>query len=838
AACAAVLFHVQKAYIKIAPALQNRFLLFYLACYILMAVFNNEIHNRSYLFHLLEGRMAFEDLKNIMIADLLFQAPGIFWGMCWFGMSFWVSRIGKAGKYLPLICSLPFCFINYQFNNLSMVFYFSALSVGLWGFFFHRKESPRKLFILWGLAFIGVLLYLHGHPIIYTSTWLLAVIVFPPVWLSGYWFIRQCEIDNNDAALSLSWLIPFASGVLLSQVTFNAPLGKALFSFWFMMVSASFAACVLLPMTIAMAGAVLASFVVRKSAKPFFFSILSLLALFYLADGILCYKNGLRLSYETLDWVWGLSNFSSILKTAISLLEWYILALFVLLMPAMAWLYRSSSKTLQPAKLTTTTFALLIVSQSSFIGYQALTSYPAVMRDPSRVLLASLPAPSILAEPTMSLEALQNAFQRCGVNTTESNNSDIQALTEALKAKADKKNLILIMLESTSNEYVSLFGCLDKTWPELEKFKDRMEIFPFFFSNFPESSNADFTTMTGFYPPAFMLLRQKPAFFSTTLARILKSAGYDCSLFFSGFIGDTGLASFYQPQGYDRLYDANSMPATKKDDGWVWGIKEHVVVDKINQLLEQKARQPRQPFFIYYRTIFPHSPFDRISDQPAPQFSETDFFQGSWVGRYKNCLLYQDFQLTRLLRQLDKTGLSASTYVVIVGDHGTMLGENGLTGHGFSLSPKLTNVPFIIINPESNGLQTNNTPGSQADILPTLCAVVGINIPPKNLIQGKNLRQKNSNNAERYIYMASLDQYAVVTNDTYFWFPLKNSASAEVYKFDYQNEKNRFIQLQTWKSEDLLTKRKKVQDFFKLQKNLLLNLEYYIKSSRHSHETH
>lgn len=44
--------------------------------------------------------------------------------------------------------------------------------------------------------------------------------------------------------------------------------------------------------------------------------------------------------------------------------------------------------------------------------------------------------------------------------------------------------MVLIFLESSYNKHLSLFGSSEETQPLLSKYKDRMELFPNFFSNF------------------------------------------------------------------------------------------------------------------------------------------------------------------------------------------------------------------------------------------------------------------------------------------------------------------------------------------------------------------
>jgi len=103
----------------------------------------------------------------------------------------------------------------------------------------------------------------------------------------------------------------------------------------------------------------------------------------------------------------------------------------------------------------------------------------------------------------------------------------------------------------------------------------------------------------------------------------------------------------------------------------------------------------------------------------------------SLIHGYYACVSFIDAQLGKLLDTLDATGLSASTAIVLWGDHGWQLGEHGMWNkHScFETSmwtPLFVSAPFnseITPNSRANGLV------EFIDIYPTLCELVGIPIP-------------------------------------------------------------------------------------------------------------
>jgi len=60
---------------------------------------------------------------------------------------------------------------------------------------------------------------------------------------------------------------------------------------------------------------------------------------------------------------------------------------------------------------------------------------------------------------------------------------------------------------------------------------------------------------------------------------------------------------------------------------------------------------------------------------------------------------YLDDQIGELYSFLEDEGLEEETMIVIVGDHGENLGEEGMLGHSFSVSESLVSVPLVVKSP-------------------------------------------------------------------------------------------------------------------------------------------
>lgn len=97
-----------------------------------------------------------------------------------------------------------------------------------------------------------------------------------------------------------------------------------------------------------------------------------------------------------------------------------------------------------------------------------------------------------------------------------------------------------------------------------------------------------------------------------------------------------------------------------------------------------------------------------------------------------------DDQIKRLVEGVKSSGLGDNTLFIILSDHGDYCGEYGLIRKGAGVAESLTRIPMIWsgygIKPQSKPMDAHV---SIVDIFPTLCSVVGAEIPVG--VQGRSL---------------------------------------------------------------------------------------------------
>ena len=332
-----------------------------------------------------------------------------------------------------------------------------------------------------------------------------------------------------------------------------------------------------------------------------------------------------------------------------------------------------------------------------------------------------------------------------------------EANVPAASGSARDMNVVVIFQESTYNRFLSLFDGTNNTEPSLSKYKDRMELFPNFWSSFAGSINARFATFTSLYPVGDFNAFTTHHVPVKSLFEVLHENGYSNSLFYSSFFDYTGFRDFLHDRSIDEMYDADTMPGRGRLPQVGWGLREDATLGAITNQIRKYAAA-KQKFCLTYVPAAPHNPFDGTPERfrKYPRGDSDDF-----TGPYLNELDFMDWIIGSIVQQLNDSGLLDKTLIVITGDHGEMLGENhSPIGHGWAFAPQLQNVPLIILNPGRRGYHVNDTLGSQVDVFPTVLDLLGIPLPRGQLYQGVSLYSANAD-PKRTIYLNTFWQYGI-----------------------------------------------------------------------------
>jgi len=404
---------------------------------------------------------------------------------------------------------------------------------------------------------------------------------------------------------------------------------------------------------------------------------------------------------------------------------------------------------------------------------------------------------------------------------------DLNAAAFAPTSSRADLNVVLIFMESTYNKHLSLFGATEETQPLLSKYRERMELYPNFFSSFASSIHARFATFTSLYPVkdynAFTLERVPVK----SMFEVLHDNGYTCSLFYSSFLDYTGFRNFLERRGLNAVYDADTMPGERKAEPVAWGLREEETLAAIQKQIKAYA-SGSQPFFLTYVPAAPHYPYEKVPER-FHKYKPGDM--GDYSPLYLNELLYMDWVLASIVGELEESGLLDKTLVIITNDHGEMLGEHGgPIGHGFQLSPELVNTPLIIMDPRKAGYRVNHTIGSQIDLLPTMLDLLGIPVPTDELYEGRALA-KTGERQGHLIYLDSMQEYGVIDENRLMLGDRERDRGALTRAFTIENSGSKTIFSESGAFSKPAVSVREFDDF---QENLLRNYSLYRSAIRGS----
>lgn len=125
-------------------------------------------------------------------------------------------------------------------------------------------------------------------------------------------------------------------------------------------------------------------------------------------------------------------------------------------------------------------------------------------------------------------------------------------------------------------------------------------------------------------------------------------------------------------------------------------------------------------------------PFDNgemeIRDEKLLSWPRTSEAIRGELADYYASISATDFQVGRLLAELDRLRLTENTIVVVAGDNGLALGSHGLLGKQ-NLYEHSTRVPLIVSGPGVSRGRRTEALCYLGDLAPTLCGLVGVPAP-------------------------------------------------------------------------------------------------------------
>lgn len=303
------------------------------------------------------------------------------------------------------------------------------------------------------------------------------------------------------------------------------------------------------------------------------------------------------------------------------------------------------------------------------------------------------------------------------------------------------QNVIIISIDTCRADYLSCYGYPEKITPNIDALANEASLFKNTVSPVPITLPAHCSLLTGTIPPYHGVhsnVAYKLAPSNLTMAEILKSNGFQTAAIISTFVLEK---QFGLSQGFDT-YDDEYQDTHSSRFG-----NERKGDEATRIALEYLENNNDRKSFLFLHYYDPHLEYS----PPEPFASK--FPESPYAGE----IAFTDHCIGQVIRKLKDLDMYESTLLIVVGDHGEMLGEHGEEDHGFFIYESAIKVPLIIKLPGRNKPKTYSKPVGLVDVLPTVCSALNIESPVQ--LQGKDLLpllHGNASTEDRYIYSECL----------------------------------------------------------------------------------
>jgi len=327
--------------------------------------------------------------------------------------------------------------------------------------------------------------------------------------------------------------------------------------------------------------------------------------------------------------------------------------------------------------------------------------------------------------------------------------------------KADKPNIILIM---TDDQGYGDLACHEHPFlktPNIDKLYTQSTRFTDFHVS-PTCAPTRSALMSGRAPfkngvTHTILERERMALSSTTIAEVLKTAGYTTGIFGKWHLGDAGA---YQPdrRGFDEVFIhggggiGQSYPGTCADapnNGYFDPVIKHnntfvqtegYCTDVFFQQALSWIKQSKdKSFFAYIVTNAPHSPFIVADKYKELYRGKCKDKSAAFFGMITNI----DENVGLLMKKLDEWDLASETLLVFMTDNGSAAGtyNYGMKGKKGTVHEGGCRVPLFFRLPDKikPGVDVERL-ARHYDIFPTLAEFAGAKIPQGYKLDGRSLK--------------------------------------------------------------------------------------------------
>lgn len=348
-------------------------------------------------------------------------------------------------------------------------------------------------------------------------------------------------------------------------------------------------------------------------------------------------------------------------------------------------------------------------------------------------------------------------------------------------------NIIIIMADQLRVDLLQREGYPLNTMPFADNLAKNGTWFDCAYTSAPASGPTRVSMLTGRFPSATHVKSNhniKDAYYTKDLFDVAKEKGYTTAMVGKNHSHLTAdRVDYWSPYNHGGQESRNKSEKGKAFDRYLgtldmyasmepspYGVEAQLPYRMVDDACHWIDSHKDKPFLMWFSIAEPHNPYQvcepyysMFPPESLPEMGSSakdlntkgeeyqllaEMMAQGHVGyrenlqrlrsNYHGMLRMIDDQLSRFVGELKKNGVYDNTIIIFVADHGDYVGEYGLMKKGVGLDDVLTRIPMQWTGP---GIKASAIPHnahvSIIDIFPTICEIIGAEIPMG--VQGRSL---------------------------------------------------------------------------------------------------
>ena len=285
------------------------------------------------------------------------------------------------------------------------------------------------------------------------------------------------------------------------------------------------------------------------------------------------------------------------------------------------------------------------------------------------------------------------------------NSSNIDRINNATNPK--KLNVVLVIVESLSADFMTAFGNTQNITPYLDKLAQESLLFTNFYATGTRTVRGLEAILLSVPPtPGSSIIRRPNTENMFTAGSVFKDYDYDVSFFYGGYGYFDNMLEFFSSNGY-KFIDRNNLKKEEITFSNIWGVADEDIFKKSLQYFDEQSDN-KKPFFSVVLTTSNHRPFN------FPE-GRIDLKPGS--GRAAG-VKYTDYAIKEFIETAKTKAWFDDTIFIITADHcSSSAGKTHLPVEKY-------HIPLLIYSPKILKAQVVESLSSQIDIAPTIFGIL------------------------------------------------------------------------------------------------------------------